>query len=849
MRRTGRTLFAAVLLAAPLTAQRPALVAGEALLLDARLGDVAQLSARALVQDGRVYVPLRDLAGLVGLAVRADRDQLRLATGRDGGEWRLDPHTGRLMRPHRADTLVAIRTDAQRRLLVSSDLLALLFGAGVRVDLTEATLRIDVAEWLPAVRAARRVRERVALGAADDAPPVPARLGGSARRLVLDYALHAASDTRRPPGADLGLTTGIAGGTAHLAFRGADQATQRTEGYWTWRRAGDGAVTRVRLGDGYGGGPLPVAQRGFLLTNVPHMRPLVVTRRPLAGELPPGWTIDAFRDGRLIGFDSVGGGGHYALALPLGAGDNPVDLVAYGPGGETRAIDRIYRVTPSLLPRGAVEYTLTGGACRAGTCRRAAAADLQVGATDRLTLRGGLAWRDGDRAAGLLPHAALTLQPTDAVTTDLEVIGRGALRAALHLGGSGGPEHHLQVTRYGDDAARLGLAADDALGRIRLESRQPLGRSPLAPSLELVVDHAATTTGREMQLRLGARFAAGGLVAMPYLRGFARHAGDRRAMRGWAGLEATALPGAGLTRLLGPLWIRSAVELDDGGRLAVGSLALARSIGRALRVEGGVDWRAEAGEPVLSLMLTSQLPSVRFMQRAETRPGSGYRVDRQVSGSVQWTPATGRLTFAADPGAERAGFRILAFLDRNADGERQPDEPALSGVRLIGAGRALHTDSLGMARLWGVAPFAPVQLALDTLSLGSPRWVPDFTELIAVPLPHQEPLLLAPVVEGTTITGRIPLAPGGRIRQGIPLLLRELRTGRIRRFETFVDGTFYLAAVTPGRYRIERDSAAAGGDAAVTPLELDVKPGGGVMRVALQMSAPGREAVAMSREP
>src|SRR5207247_9943084 len=119
-------------------------------------------------------------------------------------------------------------------------------------------------------------------------------------------------------------------------------------------------------------------------------RPILVEDLPFAGVLPPDWSIEAYRAGHLVGFDSVDATGRYSLTLPVQYGENPVDFVAYGPFGEVRTFNRTFRALPSMVRPGTLEYAVSAGDCRVPSCAAGANLDLGFGASRRWTLRAGL---------------------------------------------------------------------------------------------------------------------------------------------------------------------------------------------------------------------------------------------------------------------------------------------------------------------------------------------------------------------------------------------------------------------------------------------------------------------------
>src|SRR5437588_194497 len=176
------------------------------------------------------------------------------------------------------------------------------------------------------------------------------------------------------------------------------------------------------------------ARDGISITNAPFVRPSLIGALRYGGTLEPGWSVEAYRGGDLVAYDSADASGAFAIDLPVRYGENPVDFVAYGPFGEIREFNRTYRVLNELLPARRFEYGLSGGRCPQPSfiCSATTNLDLRYGATARWTVQGGLDryWRDSlpDRTH---PYAALVGNPSNAWAIQTEVVGAGLVRGAL----------------------------------------------------------------------------------------------------------------------------------------------------------------------------------------------------------------------------------------------------------------------------------------------------------------------------------------------------------------------------------------------------------------------------------
>lgn len=159
-----------------------------------------------------------------------------------------------------------------------------------------------------------------------------------------------------------------------------------------------------------------------------------------------------------------------------------------------------------------------------------------------------------------------------------------------------------------------------------------------------------------------------------------------------------------------------------------------------------------------------------------------------------------RLGVAPGPSLERSGLSGRVSLDVNANGIRDPGEPALAHARVLVGSLSATTDSSGAYRVWDLVPFEPVMVSLDSLSLDSPLLVPLFARASIVPGPNRFRSLDIPVVEAGVIEGRVLRNDQGM--GGVTLILTDRRMGTRRTLVTFNDGAFYLMGVKPGDYEL-----------------------------------------------
>jgi hypothetical protein len=697
---------------------------------------------------------------------------------------------------------------------VSLPVLRELFGISGTIDRESAAVYVYDPEDLPIARRMEREAARaILIGGERSAAPdlvLPSR-GGEWNGVVVTYDLRSSSQSTLSASAyDIAAATAVAGGSVFLRAQGAGQGSPRFDGAWTGIWPLNRWLTQLRAGDGVTTGPRPQISRGVSVTNAPFARPLLVEDMPFAGTLPPDWSLEAYRGGQLIAFDSVGPSGRYLLTLPVQYGENPIDFVAYGPFGQVRTFNRTFRALPSMLPPGAFEYGVSAGACRSTVCSRNGNADLRYGLSRRWTVRAGLDefWRDGAPSISH-PYAGIAGAPANALGLEAEGVAHAFVRGGIRVEPSLGLRLTADYVQYADSSGASPFVPPGTRRLWSLYGRvTPSQRNP-SLAFEAQGTRTETTSGTRSEARVGASALAANMLLRPYARADRVVDASGRNDRRYVGLEATILPRPALGPVLGAIWAQGQFEAEDVRRPTSASVTLARNLGSIFRVEGGVRWARGFPGALFTFSLVSQLAAIRSTSLV-TAPtsGEGTRLDQSLAGSVVWS-RNAAVALYSEPTLDRGGITGRVFLDVNGDGSRQEGEPVLPGTRLLVGNRWRTADAEGRFQVWGLSPYEEVVISTDTTSLASPWWVPGFGSATVLPTSNvfrkvDIPVVIGGIVEGSLLLDGATSLPADR---ALAVILVEAATGRRTSVETFSDGSFYRAGVRPGRYTASVDSA------------------------------------------
>ena len=342
----------------------------EPVVIDLRIGRITGTTVQAYRVRSEVLLPLSQFLQLAEIRHRLTPDGRLEAT--------VDPGNRHIVIDPRSDSMeygdhhVRIEREFIRfeapELYVGSERLGDLLDLMFVVDWSDLTATVVDPSSLPIARRLRREAARDAYLRRPDAMHADVTLGlqrPSWDGVVLDYSLFSPStDPVAGSTYAVGLGADVGGGSLEMLGQSvgpAELGRMHVDASWTgvWRE--NRWVRQLHVGDVPSSGPRSRALEGLAVTNAPFVRPSLIGSLRYAGSLEPGWSVEAYRGGELVAFDSASASGGFAIDLPVRYGENPVDFVAYGPFGEIREFNRTYRVLAELLPARRFEYGLSGG--------------------------------------------------------------------------------------------------------------------------------------------------------------------------------------------------------------------------------------------------------------------------------------------------------------------------------------------------------------------------------------------------------------------------------------------------------------------------------------------------------
>jgi hypothetical protein len=822
--------------AAPARAQEDTLLAPAVFEVGIHQGPSDVISA--LVYNSTLLLPIRTFVEMTELKLEtyAARDSVVIVLEPSTLRVKFDPGRGRLTL---GDTVVPLGAyDAvwwDGDMYVATRAIDRAFGTATAVAWANLSALVGRTSMLPVVQRQRRERRRSQLVVSVTEPQAlelhPAeRLADGA---VLSWSLFAATDAPQDDySLDLGLGGKLLGGSLELRPRfrvAADSSDSRLEASWSRAWTDRRWLRQVRLGDVQSNGRRSRFIEGFMVTNAPFVRSSEFEVEQVAGTIPPGWEVELYTRGRLLAYQEMtASGGIYRMPLRLRYGQNPFELVLYGPAGEVVRQRRTVRVPFSRLPTGRVEYTLAGGGCRFDPCDGLVSADARYGVSPHLTLQGGWdAFFRAGRSDVWQPYVVASGAPLPPLSLTGEAVVNGHLRAVAAF------EPHEDLR------ADVGYTAFDQSGldfagtfaeRHRTEASLFWHPGALGGAL-YVRANSVRSSAPGSSRAFDQATASARLGRVRYSAGLRRDVFRRQAADG---VTRLALELGGDALLSGPWrWVRNTTmrgfaSVDPGNGVNQISVSLARKI-RNIRADLGLGWSNAAGV-TLDLGLASAL---RGRPRVGTRnrftSGSGSDGIMFTSGSAVWDRDARYVRWSDGSDLGRGGVTGTLFLDENGNGRRDGGEPGIEGVPVHVGGWLDETDADGRFTTWDLVPYEQVTIDVDSLSFANPLYVLPAQVIRVRPSPNSFVSVEIPVVTGAELAGIVLL--DGEGVGGVPILFRELNTGQEIGTTTYADGGFYKAGVPPGEWEVTLpESVAEHLNVVVPPMHIVVLPGSGDKR-------------------
>ncbi|HEX6307578.1 MAG TPA: carboxypeptidase-like regulatory domain-containing protein [Longimicrobiales bacterium] len=795
---------------------------------------LAPLTLLVLVDSaGSLLLPLEQVAGYLGLTT--SRDGTSLILPGIGGVVAVDTATRVLSARAGRVSLAPAELVSSPIPYLRAERIGELLGALVRVDLAALVVTFSRDPPFPAQQRVITEQRRAVLLSRRSAPhaddgKVPYTSATGAGVLDWEIATNGLDPARlttiRTDAGVAVLGGDLNGGAAFEVGHDATDAVRdpvlRYQRVFPHGRY----ITQVRVGDVVTSGLFARYMRGLEISNRPFLRPAELTTVLLQPDLPTGWEYEVFQGNQLLGYSDLAS--MDPVAVPLRAGATPVQIRMYGPAGEEVVTRLLYQTPVSLLSRGRAEYSVGFGRC-ASACDELAHADVRYGVSPLFTTGAGVELFSDSTGYDIRPYFVHSLSTGTRATAELTYMPFSLYAANLAV-----------FPRDGSSAQVRASVSRSGLGPISL-----VRDADMRWDTEVLWDERLDPGSPFSQLRAGAS-AAGPLdgierwrlsAAGSFRRGFleARYDRDRISTSRHLLSARAALftPFAVGARTLRPL-LMAAVG-GNGRGLQLGEIGVSIQPRASAVVTAGAQWSRASTRPALSLGYSAHIGSMRSALRAVSSASGVASSSLMLAGSSALTH-DGSITLQPFARTGYAGLHGTVFVDNDGDGRVSAGDAGVPDMHLIIAGHRTVSDAAGHFRVWGLQPYQPAVIAIDSTRTPDPSFSTVRGELVVRPVPNTALRADIGLVRTRELIGTVTAEAGVATVAGLTIELTSLDTGALTSTTTFSDGVFYISRVRPGRYRAAvAASSLAALAAAASPagIEFVVPPGGDDIAVEL----------------
>lgn len=813
-------------------------------------------------QDGaQILLPLGELARLLTLAITVQPD-----AGSASGYVLSEERTFGLNVAQSVASLAGrdMAFEAQDARVIDDEIY-------VSSDLLSHWLPIDFEIILPALQVQVKPREKLPLQERLERERAAKRLGGARPGQLADPGYpHALAPYRwiglpfidQTFGADVRAAPGSRQlNAAYTAYLTADVMGMEGAAYVSSRRDKPAPEWRMTLGrnDPDAGLLGPLRARSFLVGNIsvpsvanvmttsgtglgvalsnrPLDQPTSFDRQSLRGNLPPGWDVTLYYNEALLGFQTSRADGLYAFDdLPLSFGRNEFQLVFNGPLGQMRTERKNFLLDQSIVKPGEVLYSLTQHRADNGDMRSVAQFDM--GVTKKVAASAGfirmprpVAGQNGVEERGYAQLGLRGYWDWAIVTSELSFSQSGGMLAELglktRLASYAVDFLHTQV-QGGFDSDTFSASGDP----VKLRDKLRVSGTLVLPSLRRM---PVTVEAQREMLKSGASSEAVASRLSLMLAGTSITHG-----LAWqrAGGAATTNGSMQLSRRVASLGLNGQLAYSVKPDARFDSLALTadRNLANGYRVNAGLLRTFSAGTTLLAGGLSKNFGRFALALSASYSSQRELALGLQLFVALGREPRTGKWFADAVPMASMGAVSARAFVDRNLNGLREPDEELVPNASFINSGGRHPTPTAddGTAFMGRLTPGSYTDIALDASTLEDPLWKPVRKGVRVLPRPGLVQMLEFPVVSTSEIDGTVYLRneANNTHKRGIGDAVVQLVDSQgvvVMSTQSSSDGFYLLRQVMPGRYVLRISPAQATKLALVSTLEhpVEVMPDG-----------------------
>lgn len=152
---------------------------------------------------------------------------------------------------------------------------------------------------------------------------------------------------------------------------------------------------------------------GVQITNTPTTFRRSFGTYKVSDRTEPGWVVELYVNNILVDYVTADASGFFTFDVPLIYGNTSVKLKFFGPWGEESTREQNINIPFNFLPKKELEYTISAGFIEDSTFSKFSRAEINYGATNRLTIGAGLEYVSYISNTPAMPFVSSSLRVTN----------------------------------------------------------------------------------------------------------------------------------------------------------------------------------------------------------------------------------------------------------------------------------------------------------------------------------------------------------------------------------------------------------------------------------------------------
>lgn len=624
------------------------------------------------------------------------------------------------------------------------------------------------------------------------------RFGMADWSAIATEEVNGRTDTRL----NLSLGSMIAGGeaTASLYYNSTDPLREKQQ-YYLWRyvdndyrlfkQAMIGKIATQATSTLFN----PVI--GVQFTNTPTTYRRSFGTYTLSDRTEPGWIVELYVNNVLIDYMKADASGFFKFEVPLVYGNSIIQLKFFGPWGEEKVREQNINIPFNFLPEKTFEYRISGGFVEDSTFSRFSRASFSYGVSRTLTVGAGMEYLSSLKATPAMPYVNASWSLLNNILLSGEYTYGVRAKGTLSYRLPSNIQLDLNYTRYDKDQKAIFynyLEERKASIALPLRFRNFSSYNRLSV-YQIVLPASSYTTGEWM-------FSGAFLGVNTNLTTYALFIGNTEpyvysnlsvSLRLPANFVVMPQAQYGFTA---NEFISAKVGIEKRIKdRAFLNLSFEQNFNNNLRM-GELGFRYNFNFAQTGLSVRQGNHNTSFTEYAR--------------GSLLYDRKTKFLGADNQFNVGKGGISVIPFLDLNANGIRDKNEPKAYGLNLrANGGRIEKSESDTTIRILGLEPYTNCYIELDANSFENVSWrLPVKILGVAVDpniLKHIDiPVTVVGEASGTVKLAKDEESAGiGRIVVSFFNSKNKLVTSTL----TEEDGYYSWFGLVPGEYSVRIDSA------------------------------------------